>query len=263
MPLYNHPFFNRSTALVPVFGQRLTEPVLPPIVPTDIAGCKLWLNPNDTASITHASNLVSQINDKSGNGNHATAVTTQRPTTNTRTINGRNALDFNGTANALTLPSGLYGLSSGANTLFVVFASDNTGDATQSLLCGVNATPGVRSGLRFTTTTMEAVNRTTSNIATTLADTRNTSTKAAGYRRNGTALLPFINGVQGTDSANSENFTANALAIGAQNTTGTTNRFDGLLGEIIWYDSYLSITDMNRVGNYLAGWGLAWTAINF
>lgn len=62
---------------------------------------KLWFDAADTASITSSGGLVTQINDKSGNGKHGTASAGDRPTTGASTINGRNVLDF--TANKLTI----------------------------------------------------------------------------------------------------------------------------------------------------------------
>ena len=62
-----------------------------------------WYDASDTASITDAgAGAVSQLNDKSGNGNHLVQATGgSRPTTGTRTINGLNVLDFDGTADTL------------------------------------------------------------------------------------------------------------------------------------------------------------------
>lgn len=233
-----------------------------PFVPSDITGLTLWLDSSNAGSINATAGAVNQWSDLSGNANHATATTTARPVTGTRTINSLNALDFDGTNHALTGASGTYGLPNGANTLFVVHASDNTGDATQHLISGLNAGSSFRAGLRFTATAFESINRTTSLAVTTQSDARSTATKLAGYRRSGTALTPFINGVQGTNAGNSENITLTTLALGAINAAAASNRFNGLLAEVLWYNSSLSDTDVNRVGNYLATkWGFTWTSI--
>lgn len=45
--------------------------------PTDVSNCQLWLDASDAASVTlDASDLVGQINDKSGNARHLTQATT-------------------------------------------------------------------------------------------------------------------------------------------------------------------------------------------
>jgi hypothetical protein len=58
----------------------------------------LWLDAADTTTITASSGSVSQWNDKSGNGRNFTQGTGgNQPTTGTRTQNGLNVLDFDGT----------------------------------------------------------------------------------------------------------------------------------------------------------------------
>jgi hypothetical protein len=58
--------------------------------PTDLAGCELWLDAQDLASITKdGSNLVSQWSDKSGNAKHAVQATpANQPTYNTTGLGG-------------------------------------------------------------------------------------------------------------------------------------------------------------------------------
>jgi len=56
----------------------------------------LWLDAADASTITHSSNAVSQWNDKSGNGNHATQSTANmQPTySSTAMAGGKPGLDF-------------------------------------------------------------------------------------------------------------------------------------------------------------------------
>lgn len=63
------------------------------ILPTDIAGCQLWLDPTDNATITLVSGKASQWNDKSGNSNNvAQSNATYRFTPTASTINGIQAM---------------------------------------------------------------------------------------------------------------------------------------------------------------------------
>ena len=228
--------------------------------PTSIAGLQLWHDASDTASITHTSNAVDQWNDKSGNARHSTATTTKRPVTNTRTINAKNVLDFDGTDDVMIGAAGTLGIPAGANTIFVVYASDNTGDAIQNIMNGLNAGSGLRFAVGNDATNFQCQNRTTSSLYTTQALTRSTATITAGFRRSGTSITPFVNGVNGTAGTNAEDITLTQLNIGAQTNAGATNRYNGMLAEIIWYNSSLSTADMNSVGNYLATkWGHSWT----
>lgn len=232
----------------------------PAFTPSSISGLSLWLKANDAATVHATGGLVDTWDDKSGNGYNATSSTSARPTTGTRTINGKNAFDFDGTSDFMSLPAGVLSLPSGANTIFITFQADNTGDAQQELLAMLSGGGGFRYEVGFTTTNLVVQNRTTSTSPTSQADTRDTTVKTVGFRRSGTAITPFIDGVQGTPGSNSENLTAASAVIGAQNTS--TNRLNGLLAEIILYNSSLSDSDMNRVGNYLnTEWGGGWTNI--
>lgn len=240
---------------------RLTVGSSAPFVPTDISGLSLWLKADDAATVIDTAGAVDQWNDKSGNGNNVTATLTQRPTTGTRTLNSKNALNFDGANNVLICPSGLFAVPNGPNTVFFAYASDNTGPAIQSLLIGTTVGLGTRYQLNYTTTALGVQNRSTSNLATTMADARSTASKIAGFRRSGVNITPFINGVQGTPGTNSENFTASFMNIGAPDAAASVNELDGIIGEILIYDSALSDADMNRVGDYLEQWGASWTAI--
>ena len=62
--------------------------------PTDISGCRLWLDAADQTSITLSGSSVTQWSDKSGTGNNATA-STGTVTTNSTRINGLNTIRFN------------------------------------------------------------------------------------------------------------------------------------------------------------------------
>ena len=92
----------------------------------------LWLDSSDAATITESGGVVSQINDKSGEGNNFTAIGS--PVTNASITNSLNVIDFSGSS----------GLTSAANfklhQSFTVYAVakvrviDNTADALFSIL---------------------------------------------------------------------------------------------------------------------------------
>lgn len=64
-------------------------------LPIRIPGCLLWLDASDTGTITASSGSVSQWDDKSGNDHHvAQTAGAAQPTTGTRTIDGKNVIDF-------------------------------------------------------------------------------------------------------------------------------------------------------------------------
>lgn len=82
----------------------------------------LWLDAADSSTITTVSGKVSQWNDKSMNGKHATQdVAANRPVYTSAEINGKNVVTFSGPnvhmGNAVGLTSGSYG---GTLTLYLV-----------------------------------------------------------------------------------------------------------------------------------------------
>ena len=62
----------------------------------------LWLDASDETTITESGGAVSQWDDKSGNDNDLTQATSaKQPTSGTRTLNGLNVLDFDGSDDAM------------------------------------------------------------------------------------------------------------------------------------------------------------------
>lgn len=102
-----------------IFGYKKWDPSL--------ITTSLWLDASDTSYIVQSGGSVSQWNDKSGNGNHADQSTgSKQPTTNSRTLNGINVLDFDAAlSQTLYIPSVPYG---GATDLmlFAVAKNDST-----------------------------------------------------------------------------------------------------------------------------------------
>ncbi len=116
--------------------------------PTDISP-SLWLDADDTNTITLNGATVSQWNDKSGFNRHATAAGTAQPTATVAGLNGKRVLTFDGSTDVLnvdldfmagvnhsafivtkpTIYSNIYGAangSAGANSLHVGFANATT-----------------------------------------------------------------------------------------------------------------------------------------
>jgi hypothetical protein len=92
----------------------------------------LWLDAADASTITTVSGAVSQWNDKSGNGRHATQETSAaRPLIATTGLNGLPAIDFNGSSNELQLQDSLTAFGSVFLSYFVVAKRDNSAGRTE------------------------------------------------------------------------------------------------------------------------------------
>lgn len=83
------------------------------------------LDDEGASSVSRGSLYVVQIDDKSGNGNHAVQGTqARRPITGAATINGRNVISFDGPTNDQFLS--ISNMSVSPNTLMAVYKTDET-----------------------------------------------------------------------------------------------------------------------------------------
>ena len=105
--------------------------------PSDITTIA-WYDPSDLSTISDTGGLVDVLSDKSGNSEDISATLLDRPITNLVTINGLNALRFDGTTilrkDSFNLPA------SGDNSVFAVSTITTVTNGTESLW-SFNASP--------------------------------------------------------------------------------------------------------------------------
>jgi hypothetical protein len=77
----------------------MNPPAAGGFTPADLTSLVAWYDMSDASTITSSSGAVSQVDDKSGQGNHVTQTSSDhKPTTGTVTLNGLNVLAFDGNA---------------------------------------------------------------------------------------------------------------------------------------------------------------------
>jgi len=242
--------------LIPVAIVNQTSVAPPPSSP--VSGMLAWYDASVVASITTVSDAVSQWNDQSGNGNTLTQGTAgDRPLyggAGARTINGITAVEF--VSNDFLASA--VDRSSRTQTTFVVGVVDSL--AAVRTMLGVDSATG---GNQFRLET------------TGLVDTLK-ETVIGLFASNHVAItLPFVvcQQLSGTaithwqaQSGNVELYKeslaeATAFTAGKTLRVGvrvTTEGWDGLMGEIIIYNSTLSNDDVALNISYLRNkWGLA------
>jgi len=211
----------------------------------------LWLDASDPSSITQDSNgLVSQWNDKSGNGHHATQSTTDnQPTTNSRQQSGLNVIDFDGN-DLIRNPS--FDINTTDLTVFSVRKWDTnvSGDRVWTIHNLSNENLG-----KLNEAGTKIGYRSPTNSA--VSYSANLNLELLSFKANGTnSQKIWVNGLYEAENTGAVTpFTSNAITIGADN---AGNSFDGIVAEVIIVESSMSDNDRQKIEGYLAHkWGLA------
>lgn len=243
--------------------------------PTEpVAGYTLWLDATDAATITSSGGDVSQWSDKSANARAFTQSTaTAKPKTGTRTINGLNTIDFDGTNDFMTdvNSKSFYNFIHNGNsaTMFVVGIVDNVaatlaffdnsggGSANVgfhsyynsseqngfSVVNGNNGDPSIAVYTDYYTAGSAFYMVHKIKATGTSGDRYKTSLNGAAYTGNNQ-----YNRVPSQGNATYD------LTMGVFQTGGF---MDGCLGEVLMYNTGLSQTDIESNQSYLANkWGL-------
>jgi hypothetical protein len=222
--------------------------------PSDISGLQLWLDANDTDTITLNGSTVSQWDDKSGNVYHVSQGTaSNQPTYTASALNSKSVVRFDGNdelTNGSATPVG----GSTNRTVFIVFNSTGGSAISYGVTLGDSTSTGqsfgvskeiavrVNGGNRVWTTAIDATHA----IVTIILD--GTSTTDLSAWKNGSSLTTSSTGTQTIN-------TAAGIIIGNGTAGGS---LVGDVAEIIVYNSVLSTSDRESVESYLSTkWGIS------
>lgn len=240
-------------------GPRANDLVIaggPPV----IGGCKLWLDA--TKGVTKdGSNLVSQWNDQSGNGNHATQGTgANQPTWTAASsgINGNPFLAFSSASSQYMTANGAATTFSGSDkpfSLAIVFKkTTNSGTQNYFALGRASSTTPVHQLYTNGSSNYAFYRRDdASSSVTTGAGTPDTSTHVVTVVFTGTDISIWVDGtnVVSAFAANVGTATFDTVGIGAWSSTSILQPFNGAIGEVILHDSALGTTDRQTIEAYL------------
>jgi hypothetical protein len=232
----------------------------PPFVPTDISNLYLWLDADDASTFTYSSGtVISQWNDKSGNGYHATQATVSKQPSRvtspsigvdfdgsndvlstTATYNGAAFTQFSVVRNFDSAPGGfntIIGKGSGGDSIYWPYMSVNDWYFQVNANWGtVNVTPPAglfNLELRY------------DGGGATNAD------KMKGRISGSDRTLAFTGTIPATLSRAGQ-----TTAVGAFDFTPALP-FPGILSELITYNKVLNNTELTQVRNYLSTkWGI-------
>jgi hypothetical protein len=229
------------------------RPAVATFSPADIANLALWLDSNDASTFTYSSgSVVSQWNDKSGNARHLSQATVANQPARSGTINGLPSVVFDGTADKLaTADPG--SATSQPQTLFIVMKPSSL-SGSRNILGTASA-----SGVPTVYTTGTSLGLFCGSVVT--GGTVATGTSyVMQWTANGASSAGRINGGASALSGNPGSTGWRGYCLGQYRPGDSGSEYAGDIAEVIVYDSSLSLTDINRVGAYLAAkWGISWS----
>lgn len=213
-----------------------------------------WYDFSNAGSLTLVSSAITQALDRSGNGNHTDVqgTTTSRPTWSAAQLNGLPTATFDG-GDLLILPSTLYSVPNGPNTVFSI-AKKNTEDGNTQIVVWAGNT-GTQWGSFYSANTGTVSYRQTG----TLDNTGNTNTNYQLLEGDYNGIATINNRVNGgtatTAGTGIVKSDISTMAIGAR--TPNLLFLTGGIGEIIIYNRQLSAAEISLVSAYLANkWGV-------
>lgn len=221
-----------------------------------------WYDASDTGTITENAGAVSQWADKSGNGLHLTqASSVAQPISGTASINGDNAIQFDGSDDTLATSSNPFAPTVEDALVIAVHKVGATGsDQTLFTLSGSGAQSGRWQAhapwggtVYFDTGGASGSNR----VATSYAASGGDDVLVGFYGSTTEGLQQiFKNGaLLAGDSSGHSVGTAGNIYIGSD---GNSQYQDTSIGEVVIIEGTVSVEDRQKLEGYLAHeWGLA------
>ncbi len=220
--------------------------------PDKLSSLEAWYDASDITTITKdGSNLVSGWNDKSLNGYGLSASGVARPTWTDNQLNKRAVLDFDGSANTFAVPSGLYGVTNGANTVFSVSKTD-VNNSLQVIL-GLSKSGITRMDIRYPAATgaIYYQSRSSSGGGVSQTSIADTSFGILMGRRSGTTqAISYNNSTETTNSFGADESGVDAGYIGSF--LGTSFWLNGQIAELLIFSESLSVDNISLMQTYLS-----------
>lgn len=237
------------------------------ILPRTIPGLVGWMDAADTSTtnITSSGGLVSQIANKANSQiPFVQGIGSNQPTTGTRTINGRNTLDFDG-ANSFLTANGIAAYLTGSDKPFSAFSVCLCDTPTTGLQNSIWAMGYSANSTPF----QSQVYQNSQNITNRRDDAGVIAPSGATYISGnnvnaaiftGTTISSYTNAATNYSGTSQDvgALTLDRFAVGATIRSSNTHFFDGIIGEFILYNRALTTTERTQIMDYLSNkWGVA------
>ena len=217
-------------------------------LPTSVSGCIAWLDIMDNNTLTYNGSTISQIEDKSGNGNDYNQITsTNQPIYLSSGIGSKPSIQFDGTRYMSAtdyLPTG--------NQNYSIFAVTRATQSASSILISFGATASTNRNLFIRHQVNDVMNTGwyNNNLASSSnAWITNNDVAIMSIYDNTVGRSQYVNNVAaGNDSQTSFNLSSGAQQIGAS--LGTPF-FVGLMSELIVFNRPLTAPERSSLNEYV------------
>lgn len=230
---------------------RLLRPRASGFSPKNISGLAVWLDATDTSTLTFNSTSVSQWADKSGNGRNATQATAlNQPTTGT--INGKQAIAFDGTSDHLSLGDLSAAFPSAATAFYVVTKSEGANQGSYMAASTSNNAGWWRFGGGSSYLGIFRNNR----LGATAINLDANNVNCVGVLSSSSTYDVYLQGTRIlTTTADFAGGTNHLIGAG-MDSSSNLYYIQGRIGEVIYYNRALSAADIATVYKYLSKkWG--------
>ena len=227
---------------------RSANPLYVPIT----TGLQFWASAEQIKGVADGGSLSCWA-DKSGNSNDVTQGTgSAQPTLNFNQQNGLPTIDFDG-GDKLTMPSGLYPIPNGDNTVIIVAKQDAT-NAERLISMGTDDTLGFK--VDYTAGGLAGFLNNEDSDDVTVGITETNFNIITAFKSGTTQSISVNGGTATTDTAGVSISTINAGEIGSTH-PGTAGFFNGAIAEILIYNIALSTNAITLDEDYLSNkWGI-------
>ena len=236
----------------------------------------LWLDAADASTIAESGGAVSQWNDKSGNGRHATqSNSSYKPSLTANGLNGLNVVTFDGVNDILGFSDLAWTNNIGAISYFVVTKTSDQATTSYKALFQIRTGAGFgfdRASLYVRNSQLEAGGRRLDSNSYAFRSTGSLSSNAfqgsAIYNYAAATLAVNVNGgtvssgsfqtVGNTSPTNSTASSIGSTNVGSDSFLPNSNQsYNGYVAEFVALASAASDTDRQKMEGYLAHkWGL-------
>lgn len=271
------------TRWVGLHGTAGSQRWTPKVLGSDL---KLWLDADDASTFTQSSSIVSEWRDKSGNGVLLRqSISERRPTRQTNSINGRAAVNFDGSDDGMINSTNyeMFPTNTTANTWFTIIQFDNVANqrcffcwSPSKISCATTTAVELHTGLGSRSGALSFhrgcdYGAVTVNSTVTTAQTYLLSHHVLSSGSSPSNLELYLNGVKKTlnntasagwlDAGSYKTGAQVAFSVGARIDNGGNtwdNPMDGRIGELLLVRKTLSTSERQIIEGYLAWrWGLA------